>query len=180
MGNPDESESGPVSEKHKSLKPLAQAGDAAFPEEKRWSIDGFCPTVPVDLGVFDVLAERLLASQQRSKKIQQQLADGWAPEEVLKPLCDRLSWRTTSPKPPGHPEGSAVDGQRLKAYRNALKLTQEEFAAECSKFSPIKVRTIQRGEAGDKWSHDTFQTVAETLARLSGEPVSTADLQTRQ
>jgi hypothetical protein len=158
MTNAEDFESGPVSEKHLSLKPLVQA-IAGIPPDRVEEI-------------FDALAERLIASQARAKQIQRALADGWAPEDVMRGLCARVDWRKAPPKPPGHPKGSAVDGPKLKALRGDL--TQEDLAAECN----LDVTTIQRGEVGGPWSPATFETVAATLTRF-GKPVSAEDLQTR-
>ena len=77
-------------------------------------------------------------------------------------------------KQPGRKAGTTVDGTRLKEYRGAM--TQEDFAAKCD----VSVDTIQRGEAGERWSASVFTKVADTLTMLRGEQVKPQNLEKPQ
>ena len=82
---------------------------------------------------------------------------------------------------PGRKARSRVDGERLKGYREKLKMTQEDFVDRCD----VELRTIQRGERGEGWETDTYEAVAAGISRMLGsagfgETVTPEDLQKNQ
>ena len=82
-------------------------------------------------------------------------------------------------KRPGRKPSTPVQGERLKAYRGRLYMTQSEFASRCG----VDVATIQRGENGNGWDAKTYAAVADGLSlmfREAGfsETVTPEDLQT--
>jgi hypothetical protein len=81
-----------------------------------------------------------------------------------------------SGRKPGKP-GTPVDGERLKAYRAAAGLTQERLAELAA---PVGVSTIQRGEAGGRWTGDTLDRVAAALAEAGARSQETGRAITAQ
>ena len=74
-----------------------------------------------------------------------------------------------------------VNKERLRGYREKLKMTQAWFAQECD----VDPNTIQRGEAGEGWESDTYANVASGITRMLkdagfGEDVNPEDLQQPQ
>ena len=79
-----------------------------------------------------------------------------------------------APRRGGRRLGVLVDGAKLKQYRG--NLSQLEFAEKCD----VSVDTIQRGEAGARWSDKIFTVVAETISQLSELIVKPEDLKNRK
>jgi hypothetical protein len=77
----------------------------------------------------------------------------------------------------GRPEGTKVDGPKLRELRKSIvksggKATTQATLAEICGVSPD---TIQRGERGGVWSDDIFAKVATGLTQL-GQTVQSEDL----
>jgi hypothetical protein len=75
-----------------------------------------------------------------------------------------------STKSRGRPKRDRVNKDKLIKVRG--EYTQEDFAGKCD----VSLSTIQRGEAGQAWEHQTFQKVAETVSQITGEKFHAEDL----
>jgi hypothetical protein len=58
----------------------------------------------------------------------------------------------------GRPRGSTVNSVLLREWRGSK--SQEQFAEACK----VSLDTIQRGEAGETWSPDTFKMIAAAVS----------------
>jgi len=74
----------------------------------------------------------------------------------------------------GRKKGQQVNAAKLRELRGTL--SQPEFAEKCG----VSVDTIQRGEAGGRWSANTFPVVADTASMLLGCRIRPEDLKNRK
>lgn len=148
----------PITEKSSAGLFTAHLGqvNAALPPEKRGDPQA----------VFEGLAARLVASHERTKKIQRGLKLGWSLEDLFHSTAAELDAKTKT-KPPGRHPGVTIQG--LRAIRKKLKLTQEALADKCG----VPLITIQRLEANRRVSKHSSDAVLSTLAQLDLLPVKT-------
>ena len=134
-----------ISEKRTCLELLART-ISSLQEAKRNDLQS----------IFEALAARLEASNERGKKIERGMKIGWAHDELTVASDAQLDWMVKK-LPAGRHSGKPVPG--LVRVRKRLGLTQEKLAEKCG----AQLWTIQRGERGGNWSVKTIKSVAHNL-----------------